>query len=133
MVISNVPACSPSSHRYQDDAINVSWHHDYMPYMLQQEYRRQDPNLDEKLAEMQNTFEEVDRHHYSAMLEDLRKQYYKDNPDDPDPDIEAKADYEAYMAAHPGLAEKIAREDEEERLATTLTDAQFEELMNRDS
>lgn len=104
----------------------MSWHHDYVPYMLQQEYRRENPNLDEELAELAKTYEEGDRHHYSATLEALQKLYRQEFPDEPDYDAEAKAEYDAYMAEHPGLKEKLAREEEEELKANTYTE---EELM----
>lgn len=118
----------PSS--YQDDAINLSWHHQYVPYMVRQEERRKNPRLDDELAELGDSFEEVDRHYYSAILESLKDEYRKANPDAPDPDAELQAEYEAYMAAHPGLAERLAREEEDyTRRNTFSTIDELQELI----
>lgn len=121
-----------SPRRHQDDAINLSWHHDYVPYMVRLEERRKNPNVDNELAEMAKTFDPVDRHHYSAILESMKETYRKANPDEPDLDAELQMEYEAYVAAHPGLAERLAREDEEEAQAYSYaTMEELEELIAR--
>lgn len=97
--------------------------------MLQQQCRREDPNLEEEMAEIQKTFEESDRHHYSATLEALQESFRQEFPDEPDYEALAKADYDAYMAKHPGEKEQIAREEEEELESMTYTPEKFKKLM----
>ena len=122
-----VPAASPFS---QDDEINMSWNMEYVPYMMRLEYRKRYPDLDEEMAELEKTHKPEDRHFYSAMLESLKEMHREQNPDHPDSDAQAEAEYDAYMAAHPGLKEKLVREEEEERAATMYSEAQIEELFN---
>lgn len=129
VVTPNVSAASPS---YQDDEINMSWNMDYVPYMARQEYRRQFPDLDEEMAEIAKTHQEEDRHFYSAILEFLKEQYREQYPDEPDSDTHAQAEYDAYMAANPGLKERLIREEEEERAATMYSAAQIEDLVSTD-
>lgn len=126
-VTPNVSATSPSS---QDDEINMSWNMEYVPYMMRLEYRRRYPDLDEEMAELEKTHTLEHRHFYSAMLESLKEMHREQNPDHPDSDAQAEAEYDAYMAAHPGLKEKLIREEEEERAATMYSEAQIEELFS---
>lgn len=129
VVTSNVSTASPS---LQDDEINMSWNMEYVPYMIQQEYRRQYPNLDEEMAELEKTHEPGDRHFYSAMLETMTEQYHKEFPDEPDSMVEMQAEYDAYMAAHPGLKERLIREEEEAIAATLYSEDQLEEMFSKD-
>lgn len=129
VVTPNVSAASPS---YQDDEINMSWNMDYVPYMVRQEYRQRFPDLDEEMAELEKTHKEEDRHFYSAILEFLKERYREQYPDEPDSDAQAQAEYDAYMAANPGLKERLLREEEEERAATMYSEAQIEELFSTD-
>lgn len=132
MVTSTCPPPPPSlplTGTNQDDAINVSWHFDYVPYMLQQECRREDPNFESEMAEIAKTYKEGDRHHYSATLETLQEVFRRDFPDEPDYEAEAKADYDAYMADHPGEKEEIARKEEEDLRANTYTPEELKKLM----
>lgn len=114
VVISNVPAASPS---FQDDEINMSWNLDYVPYMMRLEYRRRYPDLDEEMAELAKTHEPGDRHFNSALLDSLKAEYRKMYPEKPDSDAEAQAEYDAYMAAHPGLKEQLVQQELEEAAA----------------
>lgn len=98
--------------------------------MLQQECRRENPNLDQEMAEIAKTYQEGDRHHYSSTLEELQKLYRQEFPEEPDYDAEAKAEYDAYMAQHPGLKEKLASEEEEELKANTYTEEELRKLIN---
>lgn len=127
VVTPNVSVASPS---FQDDEINMSWNMEYVPYMMRLEYRRRYPDLDKEMAELEKTHEPQDRHFYSAMLESLKELYREQNPDKPDSDAQAEAEYDAYMAAHPGLKEKLIREEEDERDATMYSEAQIEEIFS---
>lgn len=95
----------------------MSWNLEYMPYMMRLEYRRRYPNLDEEMAELAKTHEPGDRHFNSALLDSLKEEYRKMYPDKPDSDAEARAEYDAYMAARPGLKEQLVQEEEEEAAA----------------
>lgn len=129
MVISIVSAASSFC---QDDEINMSWNMEYVPYMARLEYRRQYPDLDEEMAELAKTHEPEDRHFNSALLDTLKEEYRKTHPDEPDSDAEAQAEYDAYMAAHPGLKEKLIQQEEEEAAANIPQDLlqRMEEIIN---
>lgn len=99
--------------------------------MLQQKYRREDPNFDQEMAEIAETYEEGDRHHYSAMLESMKEWYREQFPDEPDDDAIAKAEYDSYMAANPGLKERLALEEEEDSKANSYTEEQIGELIDQ--
>ena len=127
VVTPNMSSASPS---FQDDEINMSWNMEYVPYMMRLEYRRRYPDLDEEMAELEKTHKPEDRHFYSAMLESLKELYREQNPDEPDSNAQAEAEYDAYMAAHPGLKEKLIQEEEEERAATMYSETQIEEMFS---
>lgn len=95
----------------------MSWNMEYVPYMMRLEYRRRYPDLDEEMAELAETFKPEDRHFNSAILDTLKEEYREMNPDEPDSDAEAQAEYDAYMAAHPGLKEQLIQQEEEEAAA----------------
>ncbi|CAM9123232.1 unnamed protein product [Discosporangium mesarthrocarpum] len=94
----------------QDDEINLSWHHDYMPYMSEKEYLKEFPDAEDELERIKDTFDPQDRHFYSAIMEGVWENHIAENPEAAD-DEEARKEYEAYMAAHPGLAEQLEREE----------------------
>lgn len=102
---------------FQDDEINMSWNMDYVPYMMRMEYRRRFPDLDKEMAELAKTHEPEDRHFNSALLNSLQEDYRKMYPEEPDSNAEAKAEYDTYMAAHPGLKEELIQQEEEEAAA----------------
>lgn len=95
----------------------MSWNMDYVPYMMRLEYRRRFPELDEEMAELAKTHEPEDRHFNSALLDSLKEDYREKYPNEPDGNVEAKAEYDAYMAAHPGLKEELIQQEEEEAAA----------------
>ncbi|CAM9106742.1 unnamed protein product [Choristocarpus tenellus] len=97
----------------KDDEINLSWHHDYVPYTMKKEYREEFPDLDEEMEHIKKTFDPKDRFYYSAVGENWWKEHLEEHPEDADPLAEATAEYEKYMAAHPGLAEQLEKEEAE--------------------
>lgn len=131
MVISIVSAASPF---FQDDEINMSWNLEYVPYMMRLEYRRRYPDLDEEMAELDKTFQPGDQHFNSAILDSLKEEYRKAHPDEPDSDAEAQAEYDAYMAAHPGLKEKLIQQEQEEAAANVPQEIlqRVDEIINAD-
>lgn len=127
MVTLNVSAAAPVS---QDDEINMSWNMEYVPYMARLEYRRRYPDLDEEMAELEKTYQPGDRHFNSAILDSMKEEYRNAFPDEPDfgaeEQAQAQAEYDAYMAAHPGLKEKLIQQEEEEAAASIP-----QEVLNR--
>lgn len=123
---------SASPFYHQDDEINLSWNMEYVPYMIRQDSRKQNPDLDEEMAELDKTHKREDRHFYSAMLESLNEQYREENPDAPDKYAEAQAEYDAYMAANPGLKERLIEEEREERDAAMCSEAELWEMVKNE-
>ncbi|CAM9379977.1 unnamed protein product [Pylaiella littoralis] len=116
----------------KDDEINMSWNMEYVPYMMRLEYRRRYPDLDEEMAELAPTFKPEDRHFNSAILDSVKEEYRELYPDEPDSDAEAQAEYDAYMAAHPGLKEQLIQQEEEEAAANIPEELkqQVEDMLN---
>ncbi|CAM9117111.1 unnamed protein product [Ectocarpus sp. 13 AM-2016] len=114
----------------KDDEINMSWNMEYVPYMARLEYRRRFPNLDEEMAELAKTYQPEDRHFNSAILDSMKEEYRNAFPHEPDIGAEARAqeqaEYDAYMAAHPGLKEKLIQQEEDEAVASIP-----QEVLNR--
>lgn len=112
----------------------MSWNIEYIPYMMRLEYRRRYPDLDEEMAELAKTHEPEDRHFNSAILDTLKEEYRKTHPAEPDSDAEAQAEYDAHMAAHPGLKEELIRQEEEEAAANVPQEIlkRVEELINEE-
>lgn len=127
----NASAASPFS---QDDEINMSWNMEYVPYMMRLEYRRRYPDLDEEMAELAKTFKPEDRHFNSAILDSVKEEYREMYPDEPDSDAEAQAEYDSYMAAHPGLKEQLIQQEEEEAAANIPREIiqRVEDILNED-
>ncbi|CAM9163795.1 unnamed protein product [Ectocarpus fasciculatus] len=110
----------------KDDEINMSWNMEYVPYMARLEYRRRFPDLDEEMAELEKTYQPGDRHFNSAILDSMKEEYRNAFPDEPDigaqERAQAQAEYDAYMAAHPGLKEQLIQQEEEEAVASIPQD-----------
>lgn len=112
----------------------MSWNMEYVPYMMRLEYRRRYPDLDEEMAELAKTFKPEDRHFNSAILDSLKEEYREMHPDEPDSDAEAQAEYDAYMAAHPGLKEQLIQQEEEEAAANIPEEViqRVEDILNEE-